>query len=49
MVLQLILKDSMVLFGAPTLGLSLAKYSAKKTKYIDVSQPPHQGDKQKKR
>ena len=30
--------------GAPTRGLFLAKYSAETTKYIDVSQPPHQGE-----
>ena len=35
-------------FGAPTPGLFLAKYSAEKTKYIDVSQPPHQGDELKR-
>ena len=35
-------------FGAPTPGLLLAKYSAEKTKYIDVSQPPHQGDELKR-
>ena len=33
-----------VYFGAPTHGHILAKHSAEKTKYIDVSQPPHQGD-----
>ena len=31
-------------FGAPSPGLFLAKYSAGKANYIDVSQPPHQGD-----
>ena len=36
-------------FGVPTPWLSLAKYSAEKTKYIDVSQPPHQGDELKRR
>ena len=36
-------------FGAPTPGLLLAKYSAEKTKYVDVSQPPHQGDELKRR
>ena len=37
-----------VLFGAPTCGLSLAKNSAEKTKYIDVFQPPHQCDELKR-
>ena len=37
------------LFGAPTRGLLLAKYSAEKTKYIDMSQPPHQGDELRRR
>ena len=36
-------------FGAPTPGLCLAKNSAEKTKYVDVSQPPHQGDELKRR
>ena len=36
-------------FGAPTPGFFLAKCSAEKTKYIDVSQPPHQGDELKRR
>ena len=34
----------MVRLGAPTPALSLAKCSAEKTKCIDLSQPPHQGD-----
>ena len=36
-------------FGAPTPVLLLAKYSAEKTKYVDASQPPHQGDELKRR
>ena len=36
-------KDAIILC-APTPGLFLAKYSAEKTKYVDVSQPPRQGD-----
>ena len=34
-------KETIHHFGAPTPGLFLAKCSAEKTKYIDVSQPPH--------
>ena len=37
------------LLGAPTPGLFLAKYSAEKTKYLVVSQPPHQGEEPKRR
>ena len=36
-------------FSAPTPGVFFVKYSAKKAKYIDVSQPPHQGDELKRR
>ena len=31
-------------FGAPTPRLFVAKYSAEKSKDINLSQPPHQGD-----
>ena len=34
----------LVLLGAPSPGRSLAKYSAEKTKYTDISQPPNQRD-----
>ena len=33
-----------LLLASPAPGPFLAKNSAEKTKYIDVSQPPHQGD-----
>ena len=35
-------------FGASIPGLLLAKCSVEKTKHIDMSQPPHQGDELKR-
>ena len=41
---QDLITSRITIFGAPSNGLSLAKFSAEKTKYTDKSQPPNSGD-----